>query len=99
MMIMKTDGMPPLKRTGMRAEPSETPVVRAKQFDRVELTAKSCSEDERFAKELASRISYEVRTTKPEELSALQQQVQSGGYRIHADELAAQILLFGGRYE
>ena len=99
MMIMKTDGMTPMQRTGMRTELGEAPVSRAKQYDRVELTGKSCSQDELFAKELASRISQDVRTAKPEELSALKTQVQTGGYQIHAEELATQILLFGGRYE
>lgn len=96
MMIDKARGITPLQRASARREASETQASRARQYDRVELTTEHDSEDDRFAKMLASRIAQEVRTQRPGNLTQLQQQIQTGGYEIHANQLATQILLFGG---
>ncbi|MDR3765420.1 MAG: flagellar biosynthesis anti-sigma factor FlgM [Butyricicoccus sp.] len=94
MMIQKPGGITPLQMPRMQAESSETRAVRAGQYDRVELSA--CSDEQRFAKELAGRLSQQMRTHQSEELPKLKEQVQNGTYQYSIDELAVQIMLFGG---
>ncbi len=96
MMISKPGGIPPFQIPRAQTEPGAERISRSGQYDRVELTANKGTDEERFAKELASRISTEVRTAKSEELPQIKEQVQSGTYHYSIDELAVQILLMGG---
>ena len=95
MMIQKPGGITPLQMPRMQAESNEGRTVRAGQYDRVELTY-TASEEQRFAKELAGRLSQQVRTHQSEDISQLKEQVQSGTYSYSIDELAVQIKLLGG---
>ena len=94
MMIYKTTGMTPLHTANMQSECNRNNSVRSVQYDRVEV--KNYSQDERFALELSSKISQEVRIGQPEKVSELKTQVQNGEYKYDLDKLTAQIMLFGG---
>lgn len=96
MMIHKTGGMTPVPMTQGTAEHAVSRGAPTGEYDRVELASAQYSGVERFAKELASRLSNEVRVHRSEELPQLAQQVQQGSYQVSINELAVQILCFGG---
>lgn len=69
----------------------------AESCDRVELTATQDPPQTRFAKELAARISNEVRTThkSAEELTELRTDIADNTYRWDSSEIAARMMLYG----
>lgn len=94
MMIYKTTGMTPLQAANVQSGTNRTNSTRPVQYDRVEVT--NYSQEQRFALELSSKISQEVRVGQPDKVSELKQQVQNNEYNYDLDQLTAQIMLFGG---
>lgn len=94
MMIYKTTGMTPLQTANMQSGCNRNNSIHSVKYDRVEVT--SYSQEERFALELSSKISQEVRKGQPEKVSELKTQVQNDEYDYNLDKLTAQIMLFGG---
>lgn len=94
MLIQNTKGVTPLSLKRMKTEVGRT--ASAGTYDRVELSANQFTQEERFARELAGRVSHEIRTQQNDEVSSLQQQVQQGEYQYSIEDLAARIALFGG---
>lgn len=93
MMIYKTSGITPLQAASIQPTLNKTSAVQKGQYDRVEVS--NYSKEQRFALELSSKLSQEVRVGR-DDLSEVKQQVQSGEYKIDIDKLTTQIMLFGG---
>lgn len=66
----------------------------SKNFDAILIRSRETPDDATFAKDIAKRISREVRSeSNPQKLEDCRAQVQSGNYQIMIDEIAKKLLL------
>lgn len=101
MLIPNTSGVSPLRpiqtRTAGNEHAASAPV--STNYDRVELSSAQMSPEQRFAHELAGRISQEVRTHRSPDVPEIAQQIDAGTYQWDIGELAARIMLYGGEMQ
>lgn len=98
MMVTNNPGLPPVNlsaQTAVGAKNNPGLARAGRSYDRFQQTT-AWSGHERFQKELAGRISQEVRTSVTTgDIQELRRQVWEGEYAPDPSEIAARILLMG----
>lgn len=66
----------------------------SKNFDKITISSNTSISEDKFAHELASRISKEVKTATPSyKMEDIKSQIEEGTYQIGLDEVVKKIML------